>query len=317
MSTLVYIIGAAVMVILAVIAWIAREELKQIGLQFLTIASILWTIWCWTYTIRWRLRFLLRNFLVQTALGVLLVAGFYVFLELAIAVFRHVAVISPNPGDKPRLALFPEVPTPPLPLEAVLLILAVLLVRHHWQEWRIRKRESAVPRGLEEMLILFDEFRKANVSPASTKAFLEALLDRFKSMLEIGNKKGVAISLMEDLNGILAVTFIHPADAQLDKDLKLALGEGGAGKAYKKKVPIYIPSVRHLVGINIATMKPEGVTFKPSQHKERFRSLLCVPILTKSKVIGVLSFSSQKRAAFFPLDFEIASLAAAFVAMFY
>jgi hypothetical protein len=224
-------------------------------------------------------------------------------------------------GTTHRLALLPNVPKPPLALEIALLVLAVILLRHHWHEFKLSQRQSELPRALEELLLEFEQFRKANPTPDSTKkkAFLESLMKRFKAILEVGNKKReIVISLMEksDVDGMLVITFVHPPNAPLDTTLKLAVGNGGAGKAYDKKESIYIPSVRHLVGINIVTNKSE-VTYERGPSKERYRSMLCVPVLTKSNIIGVLTYSSVKRSTFFPLDFEIASLAAAFVSIFY
>jgi hypothetical protein len=179
-------------------------------------------------------------------------------------------------------------------------------------------------------LLKFDQFRDAHPDPttAEKQVFLEVLTQKFKEVLDYKNRRDVAISLMEEeeitaadgnkKTGVLVVTFL-PDKSPLDKTIRLAIGEGGAGVAYQKKVPIYIPSVKHLIGINVSTRKSEGITFKKSGKAKKFRSILCAPVLegTTMDVIAVLTFSSQKRSAFYPEDFDLASLAAVFVSLFY
>jgi hypothetical protein len=309
------LVASVIVVVAAVIAWLVRDELSQ-------IAGLLWTVWCFVFIIRWKLRFLLRNFLVQTTLGVLLVTGFYLVIELGVAFLRHVGIAPWDWGNGHRLILFSELPAPPLSIEVVLLVLAFLIARHRWHEWKISRRQSKLPPALQKLLVEFDEFRKVSPKPdpAKKKAFLEVVLKRFKGVLDVGSKKGMVISLMEipsGGDGKLTITFVHPAGSPIDADLKLAVGQGGAGKAYEKKVSIYIPSVRHVVGINVATKRSEGVRYEPSQNKDPFRSILSVPVVASDEVIAVVTFSARKRSAFYPEDFEIASLAATLVSMFY
>jgi hypothetical protein len=281
----------------------------------------LWTAWCFLVTIWWKIKFVLRSFFAQSALFVLLIASSYVVLELAVASLRHVGAI-PSEGRAGRLlTLLSEAPSLPMPIDAILLLIAALIVRHHWKEWKISRRQSAVPRVVEELLLEFDQFRKqAPITVDMRLEFIGRTFERFKMLLDTRSKRNVAMSLMDAASGQaghLGVALFKPDDAEFDRALQLPVGAGGAGKAYKDGVPIYIPSVRHLVGINCDTLESLGITYRPGSNAESFSSLLSVPVLVGNSSVAVVVFASKQRSAFDPEDFEIASLAAALASMTY
>jgi GAF domain-containing protein len=164
------------------------------------------------------------------------------------------------------------------------------------------------------------EARKAAAEKAR-ETFLEEMMTRIKAVLEVASKRRIALSLMRLDGDDLVIKFVCPKyDKDLDSNLKLRLGQGGAGVAYRDGIPVYIPSTHHLVGINLKTSAPTGETYKAATEKkedkkEAYRSLLCVPVFGGNGIVGVLNVSSSKRASFYPLDFKIAKLAAALVSI--
>ena len=142
---LAFLIGA--------IGWYLRNELRGIG-------GLLWLSWCWLYVIRWRLRFGLRTLVGRTAAGILLAGSFYIFAEFAMVVVHLLASDESHapPGTDQRepigktLALLPAIAPLPLWMELTLLVLAALVFKHHWNEWRLQRREAVVPANLTKLL---------------------------------------------------------------------------------------------------------------------------------------------------------------------
>jgi hypothetical protein len=319
----VLMVLVVVVIFAIVVAWIGRSELKKILRRLSKIGEILWSIWCFLFIIRWKFQFATRNFFIGTTLGALAFASFYLVIEMGITVVHGLGVTWQRPGGCYG-AIF-DLPALPLWFEAVLLFFAVLLFKHHLHEANLSRKQWELSPALERLLVKLDEFLKTEQNPSKLKkkAFLRVAMTAIKDVLEGKDKKrGLAISLLEipeEGGQKLVITFVHPEeDSGVDDTLELNVGEGGGGKAYKDKAPIYIPSVRHLIGINVATKESDDdVTFKKANKEEPFRSILCVPVMVKGEPIAVLTFSSLKRSAFQPEDFGIASLAATFVAMFY
>jgi hypothetical protein len=248
----------------------------------------------------WRPQFRWRDLLSQSAILVLLLAGFYELIDLVVTIYSHL-----------------EVWKPPLAAHLGLLVLAASVVMHRWHEWKLRKREARVPEGLKEVIRASKKLAEKQITGED---FLEQLAQSIKDVLEVEREKGaIDISFMvkNKKDELLRIVFAHPKPTPLDETLTLQEGEGGAGLAYQKGVPVYMPSTRHRFGVSVANKEyaPLGLMFKPAQQASPFRSLLCVPVVTGTRKIGVLNFSSRERSAFFPLDFGIAEMAAEYVAI--
>lgn len=311
----IIVVVLVVCALLAAAAWFGKDELGEAG-------EALWTAWCYVFLLGWRIRLKLRNVFAQSALVVLLVTSCYLSIEFALTLVQKFGSTLPNNVVGRSSVPFPEVSEIPLPYEIASLILALLTSVHHWKEWKISRRQSAVPRAVEGLLLQSDQFLRdgAKKDTAKKSAHFEQFMEKIKALMDTKSDRDVAISIMEreaKEDAPLAVTFIHPATAPIDKEFKVLVGKGVAGKAYEKRAPVYVPSARHFVGINGETLRSEGLTYVPSEDKKTFRSLLSVPVIVGTDVFAVLTFSSRKRSAFDPEDFEIARLAAAFVAMFY
>ena len=318
--------------------------LGDIGKFFFQLFSILWTIWGLLFAFRWRVQYAVRYIFVSTALGFLALGGFYLCAELAFAVtsglrsdlprfYQSLVALSlriPQLHDWLAKTRMPQVPELPFRIEAVLFLIALLTLRHHWHEFKASRRREAIPPALEELFLEFDKFRKQN-PVAAKEIFFEILLKKMKEVLEKNTRRDVAFSIMEAeeapdpknpqgkvKTGFLKITFL-PKDSPLDRTLRLEFDAGGAGRAYRKKVSIYIPSVRHRIGIDLEHEKSVGVTYKKGPNDERLRSILSVPVLVSATrdPVAVISVSSKKHNAFRPEDFEIVSLAAAIVSTLY
>jgi hypothetical protein len=324
----------------------------EIGKFLFQLVSILWIIWGLFFALRWRTQSAIRSFFVSTTFGVLILGTIYLCIELGMTLISGLRSELPALYERLKLAIHSKAPTlyavlpkfklqrlPEIPfvIECVLFVLAVLMFRHHWHEFKASRRREAVPPAFEELTLELDRFRKEHPTPDKSQkcAFFEILMTKMKQVFDTKSRRDVAFSIMDEeetddgagnkkRTGILKIYFL-PNGSPLDKELRLLIGQGGAGKAYGKKAAIYIPSVRHLIGLNLKTRRSEGVTYvegaslKTKPRKEKLRSILSVPVLADSKkdVVAILTVSSRKRNAFSEEDFDIASLAAAIVSTVY
>lgn len=325
------------------IAKLLGKLFAEIGKFFFQLASILWKIWGLLFALRWRAQFSIRYLFVSTTLGILLLGGFYLCAELLFALVNGFKKELPELYSQMDIAFssklpflhawlikirMPQVHEIPFKVELGLFLLAVLMFRHHLREFWASRRREAVPPALEELFLEFDKFRKTTPTPAK-ESFLEVLLKKMKEVLDKKSKRDIQFSVMEEeelpdkmgglkKSGFLQITFL-PANSPLDKNLRLRVGEGGAGKAYDKKAAIYIPSVRHRVGIDLDNEESVGVTYVKGAGTRKLRSILSVPILANAKqdAVAVITASSKRRNGFYPEDFEIVRLAAAIISTLY
>ncbi|MGH9313732.1 MAG: hypothetical protein ACRD1S_11115 [Vicinamibacterales bacterium] len=308
------------------VGWYLRDEIKGIW-------SLVWLIWCWVQAMYWRLRFGLQTVFGQTAAGVLLAGSFYVLLELFVTLVRflraegHVDKADSEGVVARTLALLPAVEAPPIWVEAMLLALAVLVFLHHWHEWKLRRREAATPSALAGLIDKCKPLLHSGASSTDSdkQKLFETTMEAITTLLRIGRtgrwfRKDqdicISITALDHADTTkLAVICVFPTTTPLiDKNAKLSTTQSAAGKSYEKKVPIYVPSTRHLGGINMKTYRTVGLIFEDVAATDPGPSLMCVPVLKDSNVTAVINVSSSKRNAFGPLDFGIVSIAAAVLA---
>jgi hypothetical protein len=318
---------------------------QELGKLVFRLAGVVWSIWCLVFALRWLVQYALRYVFVTTAWGILTVSSIYAVVELGFVLINGLKFELPKlysilvvqiSSRAPSLYAWlvrlhvPRIHEIPFKAEAALWVLALLMASHHLREFRASRRRESVPAALEELFLEFDTFRK-NSQPdrAAKDAFLETLMRKMKDILDEGTKRDVAFSLWEEeetldaqkqrtKTGVLQITFL-PKNSPLDKTFRLAVGEGGAGKAFKEKVAVYIPSILHGTGIDLNNEVSIGVTYKKGDDEKYFRSILCVPVLVNSRkdAIAVIAVSSLKSKAFWDADFEIVRLAAAIASTLY
>jgi hypothetical protein len=279
----------------------------------------LWKAWCWIYIIPWRMWFRLRHAAVQTLILIITAVSFFVVGESSLVLLHHQELAKHVPWISE--AALERLPHLPLWADISAVGLAILLSWHHVREWKAGQRKEQLPQALEELLRRFGQSEKKTplLGKKEKEVLFESLMTDFRKVLELRRKKKISASLMEETSGgELGVTFTHQGDSndKFNKNLSLEKGQGGAGIAYAGPISVYIPSVRHLVAIDAQTIKPVGL-YERQEPKEPFRSLLCIPVLGKAKVVAVLTFASRKRNAFSPADYQIMRLAAVFVSFFF
>src|SRR5262245_12278487 len=96
--------------------------------EFHDFAELQWTAWCLVCCYGWRMRERFKNFWTETTFAVLLVGGFWVFLDAGTAALR-------SETGQVVLAEWLGIELPP-ELEAILVFLALLIFLHHYQEWK-------------------------------------------------------------------------------------------------------------------------------------------------------------------------------------
>lgn len=296
--------GLVIFLLVSVGIWFARtfrDELRD-------IARLSWLIWCWLYAIRWRIRFGLRTALGKTAAGIVLAGSGYVVLETLVAVARH-------SSHYPSIAEQLNIPELPLWSEAVLVILAILLLRNHFKEWRASSREARIAPGIEKALdVALPELRKATLTEAELETLCTSVLREVVEILQVGRGREEIVATIvvrkADNSAMLQTRFVYPVGTpRVDKAVELEIANSASGKCMAIQTSIYVPSTRHLGGINMKTYRSAGLVYA-AIPTEPGRCLICVPIFSNTVVTAVLNVTSTKTNAFQPEDAGIAGLGA-------
>lgn len=315
------ILAAAALVVTSLALYLALAksvDAQQFRSSLRETFGALWKTWCWFYIIPWRLWYRVRNALAQTLIVIVTLVSFFVVAESSLVLLHHKEVLKYVPRLSQIDAKFLELP---LWADVLALVLAAVLSWHHVSEWKSERRKEELPEAISKLLRPFGRPAKtiSSMTDDEKQVLFDSLIKAFRKVLELRRKWTISASLMEEkIPGKLSVTLVHEADSRdkLNKALVLDVGTGGAGLAYKGPVAVYIPSVTHLVGIDAETVVPVGL-YHRSDPPEPFRSVLCIPVVGQSKVVAVLTFTSRKRNAFGPSDYQIMRLAAGFVAFFF
>jgi len=101
---------------------------------------------------------------------------------------------------------------------------------------------------------------------------------------ETMGSKVCSIMLVDEQKGELVIRATQSISEDYNRKSNLKLGEGVAGKVAATNKPIIVPDV---------TQKKE-YRFRDIAVKEGLRSLLCVPMRMKGKVIGVINLYTSK-----------------------
>jgi hypothetical protein len=181
--------------------------------------------------------------------------------------------------------------------------------------WKLRKREVALPDKLAGLLNNSKPFLKlAELTDTEKVHFFEETMTVIVGLLSLGRGKQVIyISMMAidaDQNKLAVMHAYPPEQLPEIEGEQLRVDESAAGCSYKLKVPIYIPSTRHLGGINALTYRSVGLIYNPDSSLDPGPSLMCIPVYKDSNVTGVMNISCNRRNAFTPLDFQIGRFAA-------
>ncbi|HEV7306476.1 hypothetical protein [Ensifer sp.] len=298
--------------------------------EFEGIRTLCWLVWCWIYVIRFRIRFWLQSVFGQTASGVLFVASAYILFEVLLAFLRLVTHQSAEhaPGEATEtpqglwgrvISSLPVLPILPFWVDVVIVVLALLVVRHHWKEWRIRGREATMPAEMAALLASSRAYLRSG--RVDKKTFFDLVMETTTKILGVGRKnKTFCFSMMEvdEASGSMSVVCAYPPAFYEDvKDARLSVERSAAGASYKKQAPIYIPSTKHLAGINMSTYRCVGLIFDYSVDLDKHPSLMCIPVISEGKTRAIINVSCGGKRAFVPIDFYIVMFSAALLSYSY
>jgi hypothetical protein len=315
-----FIVAGAALVIVGICVLVfkfARRDVAKVVDQCKKVLQAIWFLWCPVRTIVWKLRVRVREEILQTAIGTLTLASVWVLIESAMGSGRrlvHVGLAALLPQVVPGNAAPPSSELPGIPLWAELALtgLALLLLRYHWREFRRLRERWTLPRSSKALISDLQNVRTAP-KPEERKELFEKFLGKLLDVLETGNSGKLAVSLMEKSGEEWVVFCRYPPNSNIDANIKLGLNEGGAGAAATGKVPVYIPSTRHLCMIDMKTWDMLGATYKRFDKKEPFRSMICIPKFSGADVTGVLNFASGRHSAFSTHDIDVGELASEFL----
>jgi hypothetical protein len=324
------------------------------GILYQGLAEI-WGIYCVLTFIPWKFVYVFRAIFFTTTLGVVSLSALHILLD-SVPVSAALAEEFPNLSS-PLIALKEFLKTHQLSLrtDLIILALAIIVFWHTIVEFFHSLRREEVPKFLGELIIELDKFRKQNPSPNETQknAYLQKLIANTQSLLDEKGRRKIMISIMGEetakdaksnpvKTGYLKIDPI-PTGTKLDVNLRLRVvaengetnfeGEGGAGRAFYHKVPVYIPKVFYQVGIRLDKVRSLGPTYKKSDDQIPLRSILSVPVLVPQNpvatagggapasrtpaAVAVITASSSRSHAFTRDDIRILELAAVFISTLY
>lgn len=338
-------IGILVLVVLMSVVWCVRDELqgvwndsgRTLSEVLAGVVALMQMVWCWSYAIRWRLRFVFRNATGQTVWGVLIIGSFYIVLEMFIDLIRE-AYQTSIPGDGDRnlgsqqaiqeailagldklRAHIPKLPTMPMWVNILLSILAIVVLHHHLQGWKLSRREAQVPINLKRLI---EKCRpllgKTRLTAEESKKLFDAVMKNTVALLQTEQKKKrfrMSLLMMNSQGNQIHVIHRYPSGGDIECQVGTGRGlslRSAAGRCFDLRAAVYVPSTRHLGGINLSDYRTIGLVYErtASGVTQCSNALMCVPVFRGALVAAVLSISSDRHNAFGPLDFSIADLAA-------
>jgi diguanylate cyclase (GGDEF)-like protein len=142
------------------------------------------------------------------------------------------------------------------------------------------------PNQLERLLTCF-EFSKILVSTFDMEALVRTVVEKFNELIPASNWSILRLDpKTKELQFFVAVGL----DSRQVKDLRLKLGEGIAGTVARDGKPIFIKNVRE--DSRFSAKVDEKTGFET-------RSIICLPLLVRGKIIGVLEVINIENENFF------------------
>ena len=123
---------------------------------------------------------------------------------------------------------------------------------------------------------------------------LEALLLRTREILEVDT---VAILLLDETTNELVARAAVGIEEEVEADVRIPLGRGFAGRVAAERRPVIVDDVDRADVLN------------PLLHEKGIRSMVGVPLVVGSHVLGVLHVGSLVQRSFRPDEVELLQLA--------
>jgi GAF domain-containing protein len=145
----------------------------------------------------------------------------------------------------------------------------------------------------------FSEQIKAlsKISKAITSAlYLDDILRLIVTVTaELLGSNTCSLMLVEEKTNTLVVRATQSISEEYNKKTPLKIGEGVAGKAAKENKPVAVEDV----------LKEKDYKHKDIAKKEGLRSLLCVPLAVRGKVIGVINCYTAQPHEFSETEIDV------------
>jgi serine phosphatase RsbU (regulator of sigma subunit)/anti-sigma regulatory factor (Ser/Thr protein kinase)/putative methionine-R-sulfoxide reductase with GAF domain len=150
---------------------------------------------------------------------------------------------------------------------------------------------SSSTRELAEL----QRFTDAALAHLAMGELLTELLDRITEILQADT---AAILLLDEAGEAVRATAAKGIEEEVEKGVRIPLGKGFAGRIAAERRPISIPDVDH------------ADIYNPILREKGIRSLLGVPLLVESRVLGVLHVGTLSPREFTDADAELLQVAA-------
>jgi len=132
------------------------------------------------------------------------------------------------------------------------------------------------PSTYQEQIEALSKISKA----ISSELYLEDILRLVVSVTaQVMDSKICSLMLLDEKSKKLAIRATQSVSEEYNKKPPLSIGEGIAGKVVKEGRPITVLDVN----------EEEEYKYKDIARKEGLRSLLCIPLSVRGKVIGVIN----------------------------
>lgn len=276
------------------------------------------------------LRTALKTF---SSVTLLLAAGKFL-LEAAMAMAKHE---------------FHEIVPLPFWLEAVILVLAFLMLRHRIHELKGLRRKPTLLRSvryLQRKVMSLDSVPQ-NKRSSQLQQFIMEVLKRSKEVFEDMTVQ-LNVMLPEESGGPLRIHH-ELSEHKYNPEISFEPGVGAAGYAFSTGKMVYVPNIRFRHGILVELPLGAPSPTKQNPRKklglrqrffararrrkkrkpgyrlthsiyeptkpEPYRAVLSVPIKGKERMLGVLNLDVHRTNPFTEFDFGAAEVAAGFLAI--
>lgn len=169
-----------------------------------------------------------------------------------------------------------------------MLIVLLILATQNFNSMR-----AAIRKKMQDLAKL----NKIGGSLASAHSQNSALEEVLQSMHEkIGVSQGSVYLTNDDQKLVVKAHFPPRADTHTSEPTRFEMGQGILGKAAKTKEIIFVPNTEN------------EKSYVPRENETSARSLLCVPLVDKDILVGVINLSGDmKEVSFADSDYEFAS----------